>query len=145
MIVSNFITEELIYQKNPQEITSILYEACLTNLEDSLEALKRKDYEHVNKKLQNVNDILHRLGAGINYEKGGIISDQLDAIYNYLADRLIQANFYKDEKVIHEVLNIITMIATAWNEAMSKNKDNTPIQVKKRHMAYEKSVLTELD
>ena len=44
-----------------------------------------------NKKLQKTNDILHRLGAGLNYE-AGIIADQLDTLYNYMADRVIEGN-----------------------------------------------------
>ena len=72
------------------------------------------------KKLQKTNDILYRLGAGLNYE-AGIIADQLDALYNYMADRVIEGNMKKDITIIQEVLSISERLAGAWNEAM-KNK-----------------------
>ena len=55
------------------------------------------------KKLQKANDILKRLGVGINYE-AGIIADQLDMLYNYMADKLIEANLKKDPEIIKEVI-----------------------------------------
>ena len=81
-----FLTDELIYQKNSQEITSLLYEALIDLLNNSIEDIKDKNLIDANKKLQKANDILYRLGAGLNYE-AGIIADQLDALYNYMAER----------------------------------------------------------
>ena len=61
----DFLTEELIYKKTPQEITALLYEACIVTLEEAIEAIKKKDYFTSNKKLVKANDILYRLDAGI--------------------------------------------------------------------------------
>ena len=64
-----------------------------------------------------------RLGAGLNYE-AGIIADQLDALYNYMAEHTIEANRKKDTTMIQEVLSIAERLAEAWNTAM-KNKPST--------------------
>ena len=119
----NFITEELIYQKSSQEITSLLYETLMNQLRDAIEDIKGKNLIDANKKLQKANDILYRLGAGLNYE-AGIIADQLDALYNYMAERTIEANRKKDPTMIQEVLSIAEKLAEAWNTAM-KNKPST--------------------
>ncbi len=50
------------------------------------------------------------LGAGLNYE-AGIISDQLDALYNYMAERVIEGNKKKDIAMIQEVLSIAERLA----------------------------------
>ena len=73
--------------------------------------------------MQKTNDLLYRLGAGLNYE-AGIIADQLDALYNYMAERVIEGNRKKDIAIIQEVLSISERLASAWNEAM-KNKPST--------------------
>ena len=52
-----------------------------------IEDINGKNLIDANKKLQKANDILYRLGAGLNYE-AGIIADQLDALYNYMAERI---------------------------------------------------------
>jgi len=139
--VSDYLTKEMIYQKSPQELTSLLYESCLISLEEAIEYIESKDYVIANQKLQKANDILERLGVGINYE-AGIIADQLDMMYNYMAAKLIEANFKKDTSIIKEVIKILEDISQAWNQSLKKPaKPINPNRM--RAMAYEKSVLVE--
>ena len=102
----DFLTEEIIYKKTSQEITSLLYEACLTSLEEAIEYINSKDFVLANQKITKANNILERLGVGLNYD-AGIIADQLDMLYNYMADKLIEANLKKDPSIIKEVIGIL--------------------------------------
>ncbi|WP_102344855.1 flagellar export chaperone FliS [Bacillus sp. Marseille-P3661] len=138
--MTGLFTEEALYKKSPQEITALLYEALLTNLEESIQHINNKEFIDANKKLQKANDILHRLGGGINYE-AGIIADQLDALYNFMADKVVEANYKKDIQLIKEVIKGVEPIAQAWNQAMKKK--TVPVAPRRQAMAYEKSVLTE--
>lgn len=140
--VTEIFTESAIHQKSPQEITALLYEACITNLEDAITDINHKDFVLANKKLQKANDILHRLGAGLNYD-AGIIADQLDMLYNYMADRLIEANLKKDVKIIEEVLHRLEDIAGAWNKAMKTKLSDPGVAIRKKAAAYEKNILME--
>ena len=137
----DFLTEEIIYKKTPQEITSLLYEACLMSLEEAIENIHKKDFVRANHKMQKGNNILQRLGAGLNYE-AGIVSDQLDMLYNYMADKLIEANFKKDPSMIKEVISILSVISQAWNETLKKPKQQiSPNRLKA--LAYEKNILVD--
>ncbi|UCZ54645.1 flagellar export chaperone FliS [Bacillus shivajii] len=136
------ISNEALHKKTSQEITALLYEALLDNLEEAKQAIVDKDYVLSNEKMQKANDILHRLGAGINYE-AGIIADQLDALYNYMAGRIIQANFKKDEAILDEVITTLQEISSSWQNAMKKNVDNQPKMMKQKASAYEKNVMFE--
>ncbi len=135
-----FLTEELIYQKSPQELTSLLYEVLIENLQSSVRAVERKKYMLANQKLQKANDILYRLGAGLNYE-AGIIADQLEALYNYMAERLIAANIKKDAEEIRQVLAIVDRLADAWNEAVKSNPKPAQSGLRKMANAYEQNVM----
>ncbi|KAF0825028.1 flagellar export chaperone FliS [Cytobacillus firmus] len=139
--MTDFLTEELIYKKSPQEITSMLYEACIDNLEGAISALKKKDYFTSNKLLKKSNDILYRLDAGINYE-AGIIADQLDALYDYMSEKLIEANIKKDVSAVEEVLKILTELSTSWSEALKNKSSVQPNTVRQKNLAYEKHILT---
>ncbi|MFD2442735.1 flagellar export chaperone FliS [Bacillus sp. CGMCC 1.16607] len=138
--MTSIFTESAIHQKSPQEITALLYEACLTDLEEAIEDINNKDYVIANKKLQNANDILHRLGAGLNYD-AGIIADQLDMLYNYMADKIVEANFKKDTSIIKEVIQSLQEITIAWNQAMKNKTADPSVGIRKKAMAYEKNVL----
>jgi flagellar protein FliS len=136
------ITNDALHKKTPQEITSLLYEACLDNLEDAKVSIDIKDYLVANMKLQKANDILHRLGGGLNYE-AGIVADQLDSLYNYLANRVVQANYHKDIVIIDEVIKNVEIIYSAWYEAMKKNVDLENKTMKLKKNAYEKNAMFE--
>lgn len=134
------ISKEALHKKSSQEITALLYEACINNLEDAKTAIHEKDFMLVNEKLQKSNDILERLGAGLNYE-AGIIADQLDAVYNYMADRLVQANYNKDVTAIEEVIKLLIEFSTAWHQAMKNSKDSQPKTIKQKASAYEQTAI----
>jgi flagellar secretion chaperone FliS len=132
------ISKEALHKKSPQEITAMLYEACIYNLEEAKTAIFERDFSLANSKLQKANDILERLGAGLNYE-AGIIADQLDAVYNYMADCLIKANFSKDIHTIDEVIKLLIGISSAWTKALLENKDVQLKTVKLKANAYEQN------
>ncbi|MFK4997180.1 flagellar export chaperone FliS [Bacillus sp. N9] len=114
----DFLTKELIYQMTPQKITGLLYEVCIDQLEGAIGAIEAGQPLEANTKLQKVNDILERLGVGLNYE-AGIIANQLDTLYNYMANQVIIGNMRKDPVILKEVLEICNRLASAWNEAMN--------------------------
>ncbi|AZV45260.1 flagellin-specific chaperone FliS [Peribacillus asahii] len=134
-----FLSEEMIYQKTPQELTAFLYEGLIENLEQAITLIEKKDYIESNKKLQKANDILHRLGVGLKYEAGPI-AEQLDRLYNFMADELVEANLKKDAEKIQGVLKIVGEIASAWNIALKKTPNPTQ-KINRKVAAYESSVM----
>ena len=80
------------------------------------------------------------LGAGLNYE-AGIIADQLDTLYNYMADRVIEGNRKKDIAIIQEVISISERLASAWNEAMKNKPSQKQSHIRKKANAYEQNVM----
>ncbi|WP_439644200.1 flagellar export chaperone FliS [Halalkalibacter hemicellulosilyticus] len=137
-----FLTNEALHQKSPEQITALLYEAALTNLEEALAHNERKEFIEANEKLKKAGDIVYRLGAGLNYE-AGIVADQLDQVYNYIADKIIEANYKKDNEIIREVIQIVESIMSAWNEAMKVKKDPQSSLVKQKAQAYESTSMYE--
>ena len=139
--MTTLITESAIHQKSPQEITGLLYEGCMDFMEKAIESIEAKDYLEANYYLQKSNAILHRLGGGINYE-AGIIADQLDMLYNYMAGKLILANLNKDAEPVKEALSILEDVSSAWNQAL-KTKSVTPTVQQRRVNAYDKHIMTQ--
>ena len=137
----DFLSKELIYQMSPQKITGLLYEKCIAELEQAITAIEQKEMIDANIHLQKVNDLLERLGAGINYE-AGIIANQLDTLYNYMANEIITGNLKKDVSIIKEVLAMMEQIASAWNEASKSSTTDVQKNIVKQTNAYEKNIQT---
>lgn len=128
--MAELITEEALYQKTPQEITALLYEAMLDHLENAIQKIETKDYIEVNESLKKCNDILKRLGAGINYD-AGIIADQLESVYMYVDNLLFDANVKKDAEKVKEAHKLISMISEAWHQAMTNKETKTNTRTQK--------------
>lgn len=135
------MTEEQIYKKTPQEITTLLHQTCLERLEKAIVSIHNREYMEANSLLQNCNDILYRLGAGINYE-AGIIADQLEALYDYMARNIIEANWKKDIGALEETRSLLSSIQEAWTKAFEKGTDNKGCIIKKRILSYEQDYNT---
>lgn len=135
----DFLTKELIYSKTSQEITSLLYESLSDNVNDAIEDIGKNELIEANMKLQRANDILQRLGVGLNYE-AGIIADQLETLYNYMANNLIEANLKKDITLLKEVVQITETLATSWNEALKSKNLQSNRQLHRQTSAYEQQV-----
>lgn len=117
------LTEETLYKKSPQELTRILYYVILERLQLAKEAIQERRFDQANHHLQKCNDLLYRLGVGLNYD-AGIIADQLEAIYQYLADTTIQANVKKDVLLIENMIAIVRDLADAWEQALGNRTES---------------------
>lgn len=135
----DFLSKELLYQKSPQQLTAFLYEAGIQQLQEAIACIENKQWAEANQKLQKVNDIIERLGAGLNYE-AGTIANQLDTLYNYMANQLVTGNLKKDIPILQEVLAIMEQLATAWTEAMNTEIKTGQRERYKQTNAYEKNV-----
>ncbi|MEQ7807192.1 flagellar export chaperone FliS [Priestia aryabhattai] len=135
----NFITEELIYHKSPQELTAMMYEKFIQNIDDAVIAIQHSDYFIANEKIRQCNDILYRLGIGLTYQ-AGIIAEQLDILYNYMSERLIMANFTKDAFVLYEVQQMMQKLSNAWNEVLKATPKVTSSLRKNKLSSYEQHI-----
>ncbi|MEH7883420.1 flagellar export chaperone FliS [Bacillus sp. JJ1609] len=134
------LTKDVIFKKSPQELTALLYEGIIDNLEQAIELINEKSYVQANAKLQRTNDILHRLGVGLKYEAGPI-GQQLDLLYNYMAEQIIQANLKKDISLLSEIIKLIEPIAQAWNDILKKKVNVSQSSTVRKVSAYENSIM----
>lgn len=137
VVMAEVLTEDLLHKKTPQQLTTLLFQECLDRLNQAIAAIHAKRYIESNQLLQKCNDILYRLGAGLNYE-AGIIADELEALYDYMALKLIEANLTKKTEPIMEVKQILYQILDAWMVALEKNEDPSASTLhRKKTAAYD--------
>ena len=102
----------------PEALTLMLYNGALRFMTEGRDAIERKDYEEANNSLQKAQNIITEFRVTLNMEYE--ISHQLLPLYNYVYDRLVEANMKSDVKQLDEAKNIITELRDAWAQAMKK-------------------------
>ncbi len=102
----------------PEALTLMLYNGALRFMTEGREAIEKKDYEEANNSLQKAQNIITEFRVTLNMEYE--IAHQLLPLYNYVYDRLVEANMRSDVKPLDEAKNIITELRDAWAQAMKK-------------------------
>ena len=54
------------------------------------------------------------LRGGLNLDKGGNLAENLDALYSYMVQRLMEANLRNDPALLKEVYGLLNDLKSAW-------------------------------
>lgn len=109
-----------IFTATPEELTLMLYEGALKFCNQALAALEGQDVTRAHDLIIRVQDIIRefQITLDMKYE----ISAQLNVLYDYLFDRLVQANIKKDAAILEEVRGHLRDMRDTWREAMKLSR-----------------------
>lgn len=116
----NQYKQNTVYTATPEELTFMLYDGCVKFMNIAKYSIGNKDITKAHEALIRAQDIIMELRATLDtsYE----ISSNLIKLYDFVIDRLIDANIRKDIKPIDEALEIVTELRDTWKEAMKQVK-----------------------
>lgn len=118
-MISNFNGYQA-YQKNkyetasPHRLITMLYDGAIRFMNQSIANVEVQDIEATNLSLSRAQDIVNELIACLNFDEGNDIAVNLNNLYRYVIDLLIQANIKKSVEPIEEAITIIKDIREAW-------------------------------
>lgn len=115
------------YQQNsvmtasPQELTLMLYNGCLKFMKLSKKAMTGKKFEEKNKNMIKAQAIIQELRYTL--DPAIELSEGLAQLYDYIYNRLVEANMKNDEVILEEVEGLVTELRDTWKQAMSQLKN----------------------
>lgn len=106
---------------SPHQLILMLYDGLLQNVAQAREALTKQDVARKGELLTKAIRIIEEgLRASLDRERGGEIAQQLDALYEYMIQRLLTGNLRNDLAMLEEVSGLASGLRDAW-EAMPQN------------------------
>ena len=115
---------------SPHRLIQMLMEGALERIAVAKGCIQRQDIAAKGEQLGKAIDIIGGLRDGLNPEAGGEIAAHLDALYDYLQRRLLQANLNSDITILDEVADLLRPIKEAWDTIGEIPKaDSTPAAV----------------
>lgn len=72
--------------------------------------------------------IVNGLNAALDHEAGGEIAADLEALYDYMTRRLLQANLRNDAALLTEVDGLLGNLASAWAQIGEQPQAASPAQ-----------------
>jgi flagellar protein FliS len=84
--------------------------------------LAKKNFEKKGIELSNALAIVGVLKASIDFEQGGEVSQNLNSLYKYCADKLVEASAANDTAMLDEVVKVLLPIKSGWDDIPQENQ-----------------------
>ncbi len=103
----------------------MLLEKIITLCDESVNYIEQTDYENLNNKLQQAQNILLELYTALDEKMDEKISKNLKSLYLFSFRELVIANLEKDAQKIESVKKIISIIYDGFKKRLEKENRNT--------------------
>ncbi len=111
-----------IASADPHKITLMLMQGALDRMAYGKGCIERKDFEGKSDHLSRVSAILMNLRDTLDMEVKSEVSENLFALYDYMIQRVTDANIQNDLKIMDEVINLLLPIKAAWASIPEESK-----------------------
>ena len=126
----NAYKQNSIMTASPEELTLMLYNGLVKFIMIAQKAVDDKDIQKAHENIIRAEDIIieFRSTLDMQYE----LSQGLAMLYEYMSDRLMEANITKDREILEEVLHLAKDLRDTWAQAMKLAKHgDRPVEMAK--------------
>lgn len=113
-----------IMTASPAELVLMLYEAAIKFTNIAISAVEiteehpSKEIEKAHENILKVERIIEELQLSL--DKKYPVAQDFDNVYQYIQQRLIDANISKDKEVLEEILKHLRKMRDTWKEVMKR-------------------------
>ena len=114
---------------DPLTLVILCYNSAISNLKMAQARFSEHQYEAKTIAISKAVDIIGELMSTLNFEAGGDIARNLNAIYRYALQRISYGDIHKDMSALDEVISILEDLRDAWktiNRAKNQKQDAPP-------------------
>ena len=109
----------------PHKLILMLFQGAHVALSSALMHMKNGDITAKGEALSKAIAIISSgLQASLDVEAGGELARQLNALYEYMGRRLLQANLHNNSEYIEEVSRLLGQLSDAWAKIGSSDPVN---------------------
>lgn len=82
--------------------------------------MERRETQGKGEQLSKAIALIDGLRGSLNHGQGGEIAGNLEALYDYMSRRLVEANVRDDSKALDEVTGLLGEIRDAWEQVIQQ-------------------------
>lgn len=116
----NRYKENSVSTATPEELTLMLYDGAIKFMNIAKYSIESKDIPRANESLLRSQDIISELKYSLNMDYE--ISKEMDRLYGFILEKLIDANIRKNIPDIEEAISITTDMRDTWKDVMKEVK-----------------------
>lgn len=118
-----------VISASPHKLIVMLYDGAIVALNNAVQHMKNSDIPAKGHSISKAIAIIENgLRASLDKKAGGEIAESLDALYEYMSNRLLQANMSNQPEGLVEVQNLLRDLKFSW-EAIAPNNNQINAEV----------------
>ena len=110
-----------IMTASPAELTLMLYEGAIKFCNIAIMGIEQKNIEKAHKNIVKAENIILEFKATLNHKYP--VAMEFENVYNYVYDKLVEANVKKDKEILEEVLEHLRVMRDTWKEVMQLTRN----------------------
>lgn len=112
---NQYMRSKILTASKP-ELTLMLYEGAIKFCNMAVMCIEKKDIQGAHTNITKTEAIIEEFLATLNYQYE--VANDFKNVYEYVYDRLVQANLKKDPEILNEVLGHLRGMRDTWKEVM---------------------------
>lgn len=105
-----------IMTASPQELTLMLYDGAIKFNNIAITAIEENDVQKAHNNIMKVQRIIEEFQMTLDFKYE--VANDFNNVYNYIMQRLREANMTKDKEILEEVSTHLHTMRDTWKEAM---------------------------
>ena len=104
-----------VMDASPHRLIQMLLDGALSRILSAKGSIKQNNIAKKGEQIGSAISIVEGLKASLDFNQGGDISKNLDALYEYVNGLLLQANIKNDISLLDEAGKLLSEIKMAWD------------------------------
>jgi len=107
--------ESEVNYATPHRIIQMLMEGALSKIATAKGCIARNEIAEKGRQINWGMNIIQGLRSSLDLEKGGEVANNMDALYEYMVNRLLEANLNNDVAILDQVATLLQEIKAGWD------------------------------
>lgn len=108
------------------KVISMLYDGAINFIRVAKKRMELEDIAGKGLYIGKASSVVGELSSSLNMQEGGEIAKNLGRLYDFVIDRLLNANTKNDSKALDEAEKVLDLLRSAWKEIGNNGTVNLP-------------------
>ncbi|MBI2602287.1 MAG: flagellar export chaperone FliS [Deltaproteobacteria bacterium] len=107
-----------------EKILLMLYEGAIRFVKQAITAMREKNVAEKGRCISKATAIISELMATLDFKAGGSLAADLENLYVFMIDKLIEGNIKNDIKNLESVEKILSTLYVAWKDVVENPRED---------------------
>ena len=119
--------ETAVNTANSLQLVVMLYDGAIRFLNQAVAAIQARDMHTKATTVDKALAIVQHLSLTLDTGKGKKVADDLDQLYNYVTDKIVEGSGKLETKEFQEAIKVLTILRSGWAELAEREAVQTAV------------------